>query len=62
MAEIKALPVAHACVDRLDSVVVISLKDVRNIASGQCSIAEFEDPEDVARTLACIAMDTLNDN
>jgi hypothetical protein len=34
MAEIKALPVAHACVDRLDSVVVISLKDVRNIASG----------------------------
>ena len=62
MAEVKQLPQAHVCVDRKSSVTVISVKDIRDIASGQSSIAEFEDPEDVARTLACIAMDTIDGN
>ena len=62
MAEVKQLPQAHVCVDRRGSVTVISVKDIRDIASGQASIAEFDDPEDVARTLACIAMDTIDGN
>lgn len=62
MAKVEEFLQAHVTVDRIDSVSVISVKEVRELASGKVSIAEYKDPECVARTLACIAMDYLNAN
>jgi hypothetical protein len=62
MAEIKDFPQAHLVIEGLSSVDVISVRDVRNIASGSASIAEFEDPERVARALACLALGVIDDD
>lgn len=64
MAEVKSIAdrQPHVAVDRMDSSRVMAVSEIRGIASGKISIAEYEDPEDVARTLACIALDIVNGN
>lgn len=52
----------HAVIERDDCVVVITVAEVRGLSNGSISIAEYDNPEDVARTLACIAMDALNEH
>ena len=58
MAEIHHIEelMPHVVVPQSDSVDIISISDIRMIASGQISIAEFDDPEGVAKTIAAIAI------
>ena len=42
-------------------VSVIAIDDIEDIALGKSSIAEFEKPEEFARTLAIIILDSLDD-
>lgn len=45
-----------------DYVSVLPVKDIKDLASGACSIAEYGDPEKLAQTLALIIMDYMNEN
>jgi hypothetical protein len=58
MAEIHQIDelMPHVVVPQSDCVEVISISDIRMIASGQVSVAEYEDPEAIAKTLATIAI------
>ena len=47
-------------VDAGDYVSVLPVKDIEDLASGYCSIAEYSDPEELAQTLALIIMDYMN--
>jgi adenosylcobinamide amidohydrolase len=61
MADIIPLPQPHLVVATDAGVNVISIADIRALAHGTISIAEFTDPELFARALALIALDYLND-
>jgi hypothetical protein len=50
----------HFTVNCGEFVSVISVDDVRSIADGSLSIAEFESPDFVARTMAMICLEYLN--
>ena len=43
-----------------DYVSVIAADDIRDLASGSVSIAEYGEPEKLAQTLALIIMDYMN--
>ncbi len=47
-------------VDCKNEVVIISMTHVRMLASGAASIAEFEDPEAVAKALAIALIEKMN--
>lgn len=45
-----------------DFVCVLMVSDVEQIALGKSSIAEYKDPEKLARAMALIIMDHLNES
>jgi hypothetical protein len=48
------------CVNAGDFVSVVSVSDIKALASGKSSIAEYGDPEKLARALAVIILDYIN--
>ena len=50
------------CVNAGDFVSVVSVSDVEALARGQSSIAEYGDPEKLARALALIIVDYINES
>lgn len=48
-------------VDAGDYVSVIAVDDIKALASGSVSIAEYGEPEKLAQTLALIIMDYMNE-
>lgn len=61
MGEVIEFPKKHVTVRCESSVNVISLDDIRSLAYGFSSIAEFQEPEKLAQALAVIALEYLND-
>ena len=47
-------------VDAGSFVSVIAVDDIKDLASGKISIAEFVDPEKLTQTLALIILDYIN--
>ena len=52
----------HVVVNTGDCVHVIPMQNIRRIASGEYSIAEYEEPEIMAQCLAVLAMESINAN
>lgn len=61
MGEIVDLPRKQIVVAAACGAVVIGIDDVRSIAQGRASIAEFKEPEVVAQALALIVLEYLDD-
>lgn len=49
-------------VDVGDYVSVLPVQDIRDLASGAVSIAEYGEPEKLAQTLALIILDYMNES
>lgn len=65
MGEVIHLPrpkVPHVMVSYGGSYTLIPLSDIKGLASGDLSIAEFEDPEAIASLLAIICMSYLGED
>lgn len=61
MGEIVDLPRKHIVVSSQECVHVICITDIREIASGRTSVAEYKEPEIFAQALALIVLEYLDD-
>lgn len=61
MGEIVEFPQQHIVVPTGTHVSVFAVEDVRAIASGARSIAEYQNPEILAQALAVLVLEYLND-
>lgn len=52
----------HIVVNDGAAVHVIGIHDIRSLADGRLSIAEFENPESMARALAALALSAIDGN
>jgi hypothetical protein len=59
MCDILPLPQPYLVIDGGDNVLVLSVADLRRLASGQLSMSEFDEPDLAAKSLAIALLEKL---
>lgn len=59
MCDILAMPQPHIVINGGDNILVISISDLRRLASGQISISDFSEPELTVKSLAIALLEKL---